>query len=157
MMKKSTFILVSVLALLAIAAPALAGTANISATSYKAGDVVTIEGAIAPGQDLYIAIAQQKMFAPGDTDGVHETKRLKKDAKKAKFNMDTKISPLYYMLTNNPDAFGKVDKKKFGGPSVILGKGNGIYSTTMFYLEKDFNKLDATAKASLGPIQTADQ
>ena len=156
-MKKSTFILVSVLALLAIAAPALAGTANISATSYKAGDVVTIEGAIAPGQDLYIAIAQQKMFAPGDTNGVHETKRLKKDAKKAKFNMDTKIPPLYYMLTNNPDAFGKVDKKKFGGPSVILGKGNGIYSTTMFYLEKDFNKLDATAKASLGPIQTADQ
>jgi len=157
MMKKSTFILITVFALFALAAPALAGTANISATSYKAGDVVTIEGAIAPGQDLYIAIAQQDMFAPGDTDGVHETKRLKKDAKKAKFNMDTKIPPLYYMLTNNPGAFGKVDKKKFGGPSVILGKGNGIYSTTMFYLEKDFNKVDAAAKASLGPIQTADQ
>jgi len=157
MMKKSMFILVTVFMLFALAAPALAGTANISATSYKAGDVVTIEGAIAPGQDLYIAIAQQKMFAPGDTDGVHETKRLKKDSKKANFSMDTKIPPLYYMLTNNPDAFGKVDKKKFGGPSVILGKGNGIYSTTMFYLEKDFNKLDATAKASLGPIQTADQ
>lgn len=156
-MKKSMFILVTVFMLFALAAPALAGTANISATSYKAGDVVTIEGAIAPGQDLYIAIAQQKMFAPGDTDGVHETKRLKKDSKKANFSMDTKIPPLYYMLTNNPDAFGKVDKKKFGGPSVILGKGNGIYSTTMFYLEKDFNKLDATAKASLGPIQTADQ
>jgi len=156
-MKKSTFILVTVLALFALAAPALAGTAKLSATSYKAGDVVTIEGSIAPGQDLYIAIAQQDMFAPGDTDGVHETKRFKKDSKKANFSMDTKIPPLYYLLTNNPDAFGKVDKKKFGGPSVLLGKGNGIFSTTMFYLEKDFNKLAAAAKASLGPIQTAEQ
>lgn len=156
-MKKSMFILITVFALFALAAPALAGTANISATSYKAGDVVTIEGAIAPGQDLYIAIAQQDMFAPSDTDGVHETKRFKKDSKKANFSMDTKIPPLYYMLTNNPDAFGKIKEKKFGGPSVLLGKGNGIYSTNMFYLEKDFGKLDASAKAALGPIQTADQ
>lgn len=158
MMKKSICLLTTLLVLFAFAAPGLAAdTAKISAASYKAGDTVTIEGTIAPGQDLYIAIAQQKMFAPNDTDGVHETKRLKKDAKKANFTLDTKIPPLYYMLTNNPDAFGKVKDKKFGGPSVLLGKGNGIFSTTMHYLEKDFNNLDATAKAALGPIQTADQ
>lgn len=156
-MKKSMCFLIAVLALFAFTAPGLAGAANISAASYKAGDVVTIEGTIAPGQDLYIAIAQQDMFAPGDTDGVHETKRFKKDAKKANFSLDTKIPPLYYMLTNNPEAFGTVKKKKFGGPSVLLGKGNGIYSTTMFYLNKDFANIDATAKASLGPIQTAEQ
>jgi uncharacterized membrane protein YfcA len=156
-MKKCTFIGLTVFALFALAVPGFAGTADISATSYKAGDVVTIEGTIAPGQDLYIAISQQSMFAPSDTDGVHETKRFKKDAQKANFSMDTKIPPLYYMLTNNPDAFGTVKKKKFGGPSVLLGKGNGIYSTTMFYLNKDYDNLNATAKSALGPIQTADQ
>jgi len=156
-MKKSMCFLITALALFAFAAPGFAGSANISAASFKAGDVVTIEGSIAPGQDLYIAIAQQNMFAPGDTDGVHETKRFKKDAKKANFSMDTSIPPLYYMLTNNPEAFGTVKKKKFGGPSVLLGKGNGIYSTTMFYLNKDFANINATAKASLGPIQTDEQ
>ena len=157
-MKKSMFLLTTVFALLAFAASGLcADTAKISASSYKAGDTVTIEGTIAPGQDLYIAIAQQKMFAPSDTDGVHEIKRFKKDAKKANFTADTKIPPLYYMITNNPDAFGKVGKKKFGGPSVILGKGRGIYSTTMYYLNSKFADIDPTAKAALGPIQTEDQ
>jgi uncharacterized membrane protein YfcA len=156
-MKKRMFLL-TVFALLAFATSGLcADTAAISASSYKAGDTVTIEGTIAPGQDLYIAIAQQKMFAPKDTNGVHEIKRLKKDAKKANFTADTKIPPLYYMITNNPDAFGKVGKKKFGGPSVILGKGRGIYSTTMYYLNKKFGDIDPTAKAALGPIQTEDQ
>ncbi len=157
-MKKSTFLLTTVLVLLAFSATGVfANTANVSATSYKAGDVVTIEGTITPGQDLYIAIAQQKMFASSDTDGAHEKKRLKKDAKKAKFNLDTKIPPLYYMVTNNPEAFGKIGKKKFGGPSVLLGKGNGIFSTTMFYLKSKFNDIDPAARAVLGPIQTEDQ
>ncbi|MBI9084588.1 MAG: sulfite exporter TauE/SafE family protein [Desulfobacterales bacterium] len=134
-----------------------ASTATISASSYKAGDTVTIAGAIEPGQDLYIAIAQQDMFAPADTDGAHEKKRLKKDAQKASFNLDTKIPPLYYMLTSNPDAFGKVGKKKFGGPSVLLGKGNGIYSTTMYYLNSKFGDIDAGVRSMLGPIKTEDQ
>lgn len=157
-MKKSTFLLTTIFVLFAFAATGLcADTAKISASTYKAGDTVTIEGTIAPGQDLYIAIAQQKMFAPKDTNGPHEKKRLKKDAEKAKFNLDTKIPPLYYMLTNNPEAFGSITKKKFGGPSVLLGKGNGLYSTTMYYLKKKFDAIDPAAKAALGPIQTEDQ
>ncbi len=131
--------------------------AKISATEYKAGDTVTIEGTIAPGQDLYVAVAQQKMFAPKDTKGVHEKKRLKKDAKKKGFGLDTPIPPLYYLITNNPEAFGKVGKKKFGGPSVILGKGNGIYSTTMYYLKKKFTDIDAALQPMLGPIKTEQQ
>lgn len=95
--------------------------AKISAAEYKAGDKVTIEGTIAPGKDLYIAVAQSKMFAPTDTKGVHEVKRLKKDGKKNKFNNDTKIPPLYYMLTNNPEAFGKEGKKRFGGRRYMSG------------------------------------
>ena len=59
---------------------ALQGTcladAKISAESIKAGDPLTIEGAIEPGQELYIAIAQQDMFASKDTTGTFEKKKL---------------------------------------------------------------------------------
>ena len=141
---------------IAVPGSSIAGT-TISAADYKAGDKVTIEGAIEPGKDLYIAVAQSKMFSPADTKGVHEVKRLKKDGKKKKFNNDTKIPPLYYMLTTNPGAFGKEGKKRFGGPSVLLGKGQGIYSTTMYYLNKKFSDVDAEAKSMLGPIKSDDQ
>jgi hypothetical protein len=100
-----------------------APSATVSDSEFKAGDTVTIEGMIEPGQELYIAVAMQDMFAAEDTDGVHETKRLKKDAEKAKFELDTQIPPLYYMLTTNADAFGAEGKKRFGGPSVLLKKG----------------------------------
>ncbi len=149
-------LLIALVAVLAAPGGTLAA-AKISASEYKAGDTVTIEGAIEPGQDLYIAVAEQKMFAVKDTDGVHEQKRFKKDMKKAKFNADTAIPPLYYLITTNPDAYGKEGKKKFGGPSVLLGKGKGIYSTTMFYLKKKFADISAAAKAMLGPIQTEEQ
>jgi uncharacterized membrane protein YfcA len=144
--------------IIAIAVPGFSATsANISASEYKAGDTVTIDGMIEPGQELYIAVATQETFAPQDTKGVHEIKRLKKDGKKGKFNADTKIPPLYYMMTTNPGAFGKEGKKRFGGPSVLLGKGKGIYSTTMFYLNKSFNDMDAEAKGMLGPVKSDDQ
>ena len=134
-----------------------APSATISASEFKAGDTVTIEGMIEPGKELYIAVAMQEMFAPKDTDGVHETKRLKKDADKAKFELDTQIPPLYYLLTTNADAFGAEGKKRFGGPSVLLKKGQGIYSTTMYYLKSNFNDVDAEARGMLGPIQTEAQ
>jgi len=130
---------------------------TISATEYKAGDTVTIKGAIQPGQELYIAIAQQDQFASKDSSGINEAKKLKKNAKKYGFSMDTAIPPLYYMLTSKPDAFGKVTDKKFGGPSFLFKKGGGLYTTTMFKLAKDYNAIDATAKSMLGPIKTAEQ
>jgi len=152
------FLILSLTAALCFSGPAFgASTGKMSAAQYRAGDMVTIEGTIAPDQDLYVTIAQKKTFAPKDTQGVHETKRLKKDAAKAKFNADTAIPPLYYIITTDTAAFGSVGKKKFGGPSVLLGKGNGIYSTTMFYLKKKFDEVPAAAKSMLGPIKTEDQ
>ncbi len=132
-------------------------SASVSSSSYKAGDVVEIKGQIEPGSDLYISIAMQEMFAPQDTDGVHEVAKFKKETKKGKFDQDTAIPPMYYLITNAPEKFGKVDKKKFGGPSVLMGKGNGIYSTTMFYLNKKFNEIDGAARAMLGPIASEKQ
>jgi uncharacterized membrane protein YfcA len=159
-MKKFSFsLLLTVLMLtLAVSGTALgASTGAISASDYKAGDTVTIEGSIDPGQDLYITIAQKTLFAPKDTTGSHEVKRLAKDAKKANFSEDTAIPPLFYVITTNPGAFGKEGKKRFGGPSVLLGKGNGIYSTTMFYLNKQFSDIAPEAQAMLGPIKTDEQ
>jgi hypothetical protein len=40
---------------------------------------------------------------------------------------------------------------------VLLGKGNGIYSTTMFYLNKQFSDIAPEAQAMLGPIKTDEQ
>ncbi len=144
--------------MIAFAVPVFgASSATISGSEFKAGDMVTIEGMLEPGQDLYIAVAMQEMFAAKDTNGVHETKRLKKDAGKAKFDLDTQIPPLYYLLTTKPDAFGAEGKKRFGGPSVLMGKGQGIYSTTMYYLKKKFGDVDAGVKSMLGPIKTEAQ
>lgn len=136
-----------------IAAPGSSyAAATLSATEYKAGDTVTIEGAIKPGKDLYITVVSQTTFAPKDTNGPHEKKSLKKAGKKIGFGNDTRIPALYYMLTSNPGKFGKVVNKKFGGPSFM----KGIYTTTMFKLSK-FDKLDAEAKGMLGSLRTEEQ
>ena len=123
--------------------------ATISASEYKVGDTVTIEGAITPGQDLYVAVSMQDKFAPKDTKGPHEVKRMKKEGKKFGFANDTKVPPLYYMLTTNSEKFGKEVDKRYGGPSFLPG----IYKTTMFKLSK-FDKLDSEAKQMLGTIGT---
>ena len=81
-MKKwiSTLFILAVVALVAVPNSSQAA-AKISASEYKAGDTVTVEGTIAPGKDLYVAIASQITFAPKDTTGPHEVKRFKKDGK----------------------------------------------------------------------------
>ncbi len=157
-MKKIIFPITLFLMIIALSVPGFsATTATISDSEFKAGDTVTIEGTIEPGADLYIVVAMQDLFAPKDTNGVHEVKRLKKDADKAKFDLDTEIPPLYYLLTTNPEAFGKEGKKRFGGPSVLMGKGKGLYSSTMYYLKKKFDEVDAQAKSMMGPIKSEAQ
>ncbi len=132
-------------------------TATISAPQYKAGATVTIEGTIDPGKDLYIAVSSQKTFAPEDTKGVHETKHLNTAAEKNGFTRQTSIPDLYYMLTSNPEEFGKITKKKYGGPSFFTQKGKrGLYETTWFKLA-NFDALDPVAKASLVTIKTQQQ
>ncbi len=157
-MKKIIFPITLFLMIIALSVPGFsATTATISDSEFKAGDTVTIEGTIEPGADLYIVVAMQDLFAPKDTKGVHETKRLKKDGDKAKFDLDTEIPPLYYLLTTNPEAFGNEGKKRFGGPSVLMGKGKGLYSSTMYYLKKKFDEVDAQAKSMMGPIKSEAQ
>jgi uncharacterized membrane protein YfcA len=126
-------------------------------TAGKVGDTVTFEGTIEPGQELYLAIAQQKEFKPSDATMPHEKKKFASESKKQGFGLDTSIPPLYYMLTSNPTAFGKKADTKFGGPSIIFKKGQGLYSTTKYSLNKDFDAMDEAAKKGLGPIASAEQ
>ncbi|HKJ66192.1 MAG TPA: sulfite exporter TauE/SafE family protein [Desulfopila sp.] len=129
-------------------------------TGARVGDTVTIEGAIEPGQELYIAIAQENEFKPADADMPHEKSKFGKLTKEKGFSQDTSIPPLYYVLTTNPQAFGqRVDDTRFGGPSVLLGKGRtkGLYSTYSYLLKDDFSAIDAEARSALGPIASEAQ
>ncbi|MFW5936592.1 MAG: sulfite exporter TauE/SafE family protein [Desulfosalsimonas sp.] len=134
------------------ALPAAAQQAQVSQQEYLAGDKVTVTGQIEPGQDLYIAIASKRQFAPSEAGGVNEVKNLKDAVAENNFEMDTSVPVLYYMLTNKPDEFGSVVKKRFGGPSFA----RGIYSTTMFQLA-DWDKLSPDIKNALGPLETPEQ
>jgi len=158
MKKLSVFCSLVILGIAVAAAPGSASAAaTLSGSDFKAGDSVTIEGSIAPGQDLFIAVAEQKEFAPKETDGVNETKRFAKESKSKGFTLDTAIPPLYYMLTSAPDKFGQVTEKKFGGPSFFTQGGKrGLYKTTYFKLAA-YDKLDNQVKSVLGPLKTQDQ
>lgn len=151
-MKFRPWLIVALAAMLAFAA----GPGAALAADVKAGDSITIEGAIDPGKDLFLAIASDKTFAPKDTDGVNETKRFKKEMKKRGFAKDTAIPVWYYMLTTKSADFGKTADKKFGGPSVLMSPGSGIYSTTMYKLAK-WDKVAEEAKPNLGPMSTKEQ
>ena len=151
-MKFRPWLVVALAAMLAFAA----GPGAALAADVKAGDPITIEGTIDPGKDLFLAIASDRTFAPKDTDGINETKRFKKEMKTRGFGKDTAIPVWYYMLTTKAADFGKTADKKFGGPSVLMSKGSGIYSTTMYKLAK-WDKLAAEAKPNLGPVSTKEQ
>lgn len=149
-----TSAIVALVMLLVVTTTSSAST-NISAKEYKAGDVVTITGKIPAGEELYLAIAMQDEFAPKDTDGTNEVKKLKKNADKFGFTNDTAIPPLYYMLTSDRESFGKDIPKKFGGPSFT--PGGGLYTTSMFSLTKDYNSLSPKVKSVLGPISSTEE
>ncbi len=153
----SRFIIVSILILFAAANASAGIEASLSASSYRAGDTIKITGTIEPGADLYLSIAAKNRFAPKDTTGKTEIKKLASEAKKFKFTTDTSIPILYYMLTTNPAKFGTIIDKKFGGPSFFTQKGKrGLYSTTMFKL-KQWSDLDETTRSMLGGITSEAQ
>jgi len=153
---KTAWLLAALLALFAAVPTWALAAQNIQAelgsSDYKAGDRVTISGKIQPGQDLYIAVASQDTFAPKDTEGTNEKKTFQRIVDEQPFSMDTSVPILYYMLTNKPEEFGSISKKRFGGPSFA----KGIYSTTMFNL-KDFDELSSDLKPYLGPLDSIEE
>ncbi|MFP4533373.1 MAG: sulfite exporter TauE/SafE family protein [Desulfobacterales bacterium] len=123
--------------------------ARISQQAYKTGDQIVITGKIPAGEDLYLSIASEREFAPEQAGGVNELKTFKSAVEKNSFDMDTSVPVFYYMITNQPDQFGEVVKKRFGGPSFA----SGIYSTTMFKLA-EWEALDPQIKNYLAPLDS---
>jgi len=121
--------------------------AQLAQQNYKAGDTVVITGQIPAGEDLYLSIASEREFAPEAAGGVNELKTFQDAVQENSFDMDTSVPVFYYMLTNKPENFGNVVKKRFGGPSFA----SGIYSTTMFKLA-NWEKLGPHVKKTLAPI-----
>ncbi len=152
MLKK--IVLVAVLSMILLAfSPAHAVTATLSATSVPAGESIKISGKIDPGEDLYIALAAKRTFAPKDALGSKEKKKLIKEGKKYGFTSDTRIPYLFYVVTSNPDALGTVKDKRYGG--AFFWKG--LYKTKMFYMHK-WDKVSGLAeKGYLGPVDTKEE
>ncbi|MFP4453249.1 MAG: sulfite exporter TauE/SafE family protein [Desulfobacterales bacterium] len=148
------FSLLSALLVCAMAVSAAAQNvdAQIDSQEYLAGDKVKVSGTIEPGEDLFIAIASEKEFATEEATGVNEIKRLQRIAEENPWEVDTYVPVYYYMITNTPEKFGEIDKKRFGGPSFAPG----IYSTTMFNLA-DWDSVDSEVKNLLGPLDSAEE
>lgn len=149
-------ILAATLILLFAGSGAVAAATKIT-TLGKAGDTVNFEGQITPGSDLYITIANQTEFKPSDSTLPHEKSKFASLVKTEGFTEETQIPPLFYVITSKPEAFGTEKDIRYGGPSFLFPRGDGLYATTMFSLKKDFNAIAPEARESLGPIQTADE
>lgn len=152
-MKKILYVAIVVLVAALVAIPATGNAVvqgSVSPKMVKAGDSVTISGTIAPGEDLCITLASQRTFVPKAAIGPKEKKRYAKEAKKRGFTTDLKTPYLMYVITNNPEALGKVKDKRYGG--AFFWKG--LYKTKMFFLAK-WDKISGLAeKGYLGPIDT---
>lgn len=141
---------------LLLTSQAWAVEATIGATTVKAGTPVSIEGAIAPGEDLYVVISSEKMFRPADAPGPKEKKRLTagKDGKNA-FG-DTAIPATYYVVTNVPEKLAKTKESD-------KGQTSGIFAFPPFKFKVKVNKIntwgdiDTGVKSMLGPVNSEAQ
>ena len=81
---KLPFVFALVVAMTAMAFPGSAlAAAKLSNSAYNAGDTITVEGTIAPGEELFIAVSTQKEFATKDTTGVHEKRSCPRPPRKS--------------------------------------------------------------------------
>jgi len=132
-------------ALILLAGPSLATTANIANKDPKAGSKVEISGKIEPGQDLYVVICSEKMFKPNDSIGSKEKAQL------SNLFGDTAIPPVYYVVTNSPENLAVpkvVSKGRWFPPFKWDMEVNKI---------KQWGKIPEEVRQKLGPISTKKQ
>lgn len=124
--------------------------ATLSGREVVAGTPVSINGSIAPGQELYLVVTMEKSFTAADAPGSMEKKQLE-----ALFN-DTAIPPLYYLLTSAPESLATPQ-------SVAKGQVKGLFAFPPFKYTVEVNKIKPWSeiapevKKMLGPVTTGDQ
>ncbi|NOQ45706.1 MAG: hypothetical protein GQ559_03390, partial [Desulfobulbaceae bacterium] len=156
MKRISLFLGIVLASVMLVSSGTLAADAKLSALSIKAGDVISVEGTIEPGQDLFVVISTDKMFAAADSLGPKERSRLTKGKKGKNAFGDTAIPPTYYVLSTAPEqlATPKVSPK---------GQTEGIFAFPPFKYNVKVNKIkkwgdiDPAVQAMLGSVDSEDQ
>lgn len=140
----------SLLFLTSLSGRAQAVEATLAAATVKAGQPVTIEGTINPGEDLYLVISSEKIFMSADAIGAQERIKLEKKFK------ETAIPPNYYVITSVPTTLA-VPK------TADKGQTKGIFAFPPFKYQVRVNKLKSwadipdSARTMLGPISSESQ
>ncbi len=125
---------------------------SLSDHSPKAGDTIWITGRIPQGEELNVVIASELTFSPEKALGSEERSCLIQDGKKFGFVPETSIPYLYYIITSNPDVYGAIRDKSYGGAFFF----KGLYKTQMFKL-KNWCNIPVSTRKILGPIKTEGQ
>ena len=150
MKRISLFFGVMLASILLVSSGASAMDAKLASKSVKAGTPISIEGTIAPGQDLFVVVTSDKMFKPADALGPKEKKRLT-DGKKGKNAFgETAVPPAYYVVTNVPEKLATED-------NAWKGQTKGIFAFPPFKYRVMVNKIKPWSEISevtgmLGPI-----
>ena len=125
-------------------------------STLEAGSPLQIKGAIAPNQDLFVVVCNEKLFRPADAPGKAERQRLTKGKKGKDAFGDTAIPPTYYIVTNTPEALA-TPKKSAKGQT----KGLFAFPPFKFYVEvnkiKPWSEIPQDVRSMLGPIQDEKQ
>ncbi len=147
-MKRANLLLAAVVALgllLIGQTTAWAVEASLADKTVTAGKPLSLSGTIAPGEDLYVVVASEKLFRPGDALGEKEKGKLVKKFK------ETAIPPVYYVVTNAPDSLAT--------PEVSAkGQNSGPFAFPPFKYDVRVNKIRpwteiaSAVRAQLGPI-----
>jgi len=125
--------------------------AQLAAKNVPAGSPITVEGVIAPGEDIFIVVATEKLFRPSDSPGDKERKKLSK-----KFKTDPGIPPNYYVITSAPELLAEpktVDKGQTSGPFAF---SPFKYQVRVNKIKK-WNEIPVNVRKMLGPITSEDQ
>ena len=145
-----------VVAVLLLTSNAQAIEAKLASKQVKAGTPITVTGSIAPGQELYVAVASEKMFTPKDAPGPKEKSRLTKGKDGKNAFGDTSIPPNYYIVTTAPDTLATPKE-------VWKGQTKGLFAFPPFKYRVMVNKIrpwseiDPALAPMLGPVASEDQ
>ncbi len=151
-MKRFTTILtIMAIGLIVFTKSGWAVDAKLSSTLVKASSPITVEGNIAPGEDLYVVVSSSSLFKPSDSPAEKERKKLLKE-----FKSDPAIPQNYYVVTNVPENLATPK-------SADKGQTKGPFAFPPFKFNVRVNKINTwdkipePTKAMLGPVSTADQ
>ncbi|MBM9613557.1 sulfite exporter TauE/SafE family protein [Desulfobulbus rhabdoformis] len=156
-MKKVTGLVAAVLsAVFLFTSNSQAADAKLGSTQVKAGTPITVSGTIEPGQELYVTVASEKMFAPQDAPGPKEKSRLTNGKNGKNAFGDTEIPASFYVVTSAPETLAAPKE-------VWKGQTKGLFAFPPFKYRVMVNKIlswekiDPSLIPMLGPVSTEAQ